>query len=126
MTILLSYHTYIYNQLFIFKNYTIGRPADLNTFTQFQIFNHHPEYKNGTAVCRHYNKPRYIDKHQMKLHLHECHLYQQFLVTQTAERVAKKRKTDAGEEPFTQAIISDTLSPVRYKRTDELVALMVY
>jgi hypothetical protein len=62
----------------------------------------------------------------MKLHLHECHLYQQFLVAQTAERVAKKRKTDTGEEPFTQAIISDTLSLVRHKRTDELAALMVY
>ena len=62
----------------------------------------------------------------MKLYLHECHVYQQFLVTQTAERVAKKRKTDIGEEPFTQATISDTLSPARHKRTDELAALMVY
>ena len=62
----------------------------------------------------------------MKLHLTECQPYQQYLITQTAERVVKKRRLESSEDDLTQATIGDHLTPTRHARADELAALMVF
>jgi hypothetical protein len=62
----------------------------------------------------------------MELHLIECQPYQQLLITQTAERVAKKRRLESGEDDPIQATIGDHLTPTRHARANELAALMIF
>jgi hypothetical protein len=65
----------------------MGRNADLNTPAQYHIFQTYIGYKNGAAVCKHCAKTGTNNTNRIKLHLTECQPYQQFLITQTAERV---------------------------------------
>jgi hypothetical protein len=76
----------------------MGRNADLNTPAQYHIFQTYIGYKNGAAVCKHCAKTGTNNTNRMKLHLTECQPYQQFLITQTAERVVKKRRLESGED----------------------------
>jgi hypothetical protein len=50
----------------------------------------------------------------MKLHLTECQPYQRFLITQTAERDAKKRRLESDKDNLIQATIGDHLTPTRH------------
>jgi hypothetical protein len=104
----------------------MGRPTDLKTLAEYRVYKTYPDYKNGAAVCRHCDRPEYPNNSRMKLHLTECLLYQQYSSAQTAERLAKKRRLQSGQEQPTQATISDIMTPARHSRADELAALMIY
>jgi hypothetical protein len=104
----------------------MGRNADLNTPAQYHIFQTYIGYKNGAAVCKHCAKTGTNNTNRMKLHLTECQPYQQFLITQTAERVVKKRRLESDEDDLVQATIGDHLTLIRHARADELAALMVF
>jgi hypothetical protein len=104
----------------------MGRPADLKTSAQYRLFNSHPDYKNGCAECRHCGKKSCINNNRMKTHLTECPEYQQFLITQAAERATKKRRVETGEEETSRITLGDHMTAARHLRADELAALMVY
>jgi hypothetical protein len=91
-------HCNTHSHYSIFKISNMGRKSDLNTSAQYQIFQTYTGYKNGAATCRHYAKTGTRNIARMKLHLTECQPYQRFLITQTAERDAKKRRLESGED----------------------------